>query len=69
MFTIRLTLLCISFWKIFFWKSQDFTQYFSMMNILLANRNKNMFDPFVNENSNPYFHLMNIEALLIDLIW
>lgn len=27
-----------------------------------------MFDPFVNENSNPYFHLMNIEALLIDLI-
>lgn len=44
-----------------------------MMNILLANRNykyrKNVFDPFVNENSNPYFHLMNIEALLIDLIW
>lgn len=27
-----------------------------------------MFDPFVNENSNPYFHLMNIEALLIDIL-
>lgn len=25
-----------------------------------------MFDPFVNENSNPYFHLMNIEALNFD---
>lgn len=25
-----------------------------------------MFDPFVNENSNPYFHLMNIEACTFD---